>query len=237
MVKVLNFGHRLRLTKFVKDLLDLPCMSHMRPRSVGEQESGGETLHLGEQGRGSETLDPVLREAGDGLHELDGRDRARLLALQAERLKVSRREDETDMEECIVPMCAGRLPEEARFKGEMFETPSAYIFWLLRSVPSTERLTRDQTLFVVAFANACDQVWKDDMEGKPWSERKVHHFLLLGQGGSGKTHVVQKIVFQAVKHIWPPANEKSQTLLVVAMSNAQAKDISTSKVVGGLCGE
>ena len=59
---------------------------------------------------------------------------------------------------------------------------------------------------------------------------KGYHFLLLGQGGSGKTHVVQKIVFEAVEYIWPSFGGGNQTLFVVAMSNAQAKNITTIKV-------
>ena len=41
------------------------------------------------------------------------------------------------------------------------------------------------------------------MQKKLWGERKVTHLLLLGQGGSGKTHVAQKIVFPVVEYLWP----------------------------------
>ena len=83
-------------------------------------------------------------------------------------------------------------------------------------------------LFVVRFAKACDEAWAD--EQKPPQERKVHHLLLLGQGGSGKTHVVQNLVFKAVNFIWPPASTEQPTLMVVASSNAQAKNISSVDV-------
>ena len=53
--------------------------------------------------------------------------------------------------------------------------------------------------------------------------------LLLGQGGSGKTHIVQNIVFPVVHFIWPSEGEQS-TLMVVAAKNAQAKNISTDTV-------
>ena len=62
----------------------------------------------------------------------------------------------------------------------------------------------------------------------PPSERRVRHMLLLGQGGSGKTHVIQNIVFPAIRFIWPEPD--GQTLLTVAFSNAQAKNISTQDV-------
>ena len=103
--------------------------------------------------------------------------------------------------------------------------PSGYISHLLAQLPIDEQLTRDQVLFLARFAQACDEAWAD--EEKPPNERKVHHILLLGQGGSGKTHVVQKLVFEAVQFIWPSACEDEPTLMVVASSNAQAKNIST----------
>ena len=60
-------------------------------------------------------------------------------------------------------------------------------------------------------------------------KRHVYHMLLLGQGGSGKTHIVQNIVFPVVHFIWPSEGEQS-TLMVVAAKNAQAKNISTDTV-------
>lgn len=53
--------------------------------------------------------------------------------------------------------------------------------------------------------------------------------LLLGAGGTGKTHVVQNLVFKAVEYIWPNETVESPSMLVVASSNAQAKNISTSQ--------
>ena len=97
-------------------------------------------------------------------------------------------------------------------------------------MPEDQRLTRDQTLFVAKFAKACDEAWEDDVQKKPWSERKVTHLLLLGQGGSGKTHVVQKIVFPVVEYLWPSPAPDRASMMVVAFSNAQAKNISTETV-------
>ena len=54
--------------------------------------------------------------------------------------------------------------------------------------------------------------------------------LLLGQGGSGKTFVVQQLVFQVVDYLWPEASADEPSLTVVASSNAQAKNISTAAV-------
>ena len=63
----------------------------------------------------------------------------------------------------------------------------------------------------------------------PPEKRGVYHMLLLGQGGSGKTHVVQNLIFPAVLFIWP-LEDGRETLRVAAAKNAQAKNISTSSV-------
>ena len=78
------------------------------------------------------------------------------------------------------------------------------------------------------FAKALDEAWAE--QEKAPHERRVHHILLLGQGGSGKTHVVQKIMFGAAQYLWPETSPQEPTLMVVAMSNAQAKNISTETV-------
>ena len=68
-------------------------------------------------------------------------------------------------------------------------------------MPTEEALTRDQTLFIATFADICDHVWRDEIEQRMPCDRKVHHILLPGQGGSGNTHVVQKILFRAVNYL------------------------------------
>ena len=105
--------------------------------------------------------------------------------------------------------------------------PSASIRQLLSLLPADERLNRRQTLFMTKFAEACDEAWED--EAKPPQDRRVHHMLLLGAGGTGKTHVVQNLVFRAVAYIWPNASPESPSMFVVASSNEQAKSISTNE--------
>eukprot|EP00959_Pyramimonas_sp_CCMP1952_P159128 3328080-Pyramimonas_sp.AAC.1 len=63
-------------------------------------------------------------------------------------------------------------------------------------LPKKRRLTRDQIIFTIRFADACGQIWRDEKNGTPCHQRKVHHILLLGQGGSGKMHVGQGARFQ-----------------------------------------
>ena len=107
----------------------------------------------------------------------------------------------------------------------LYDTPSAFIRKLVADLPPTRQLTRRQTLFVANFADVCDKAWED--EQKPPDERRTHHMLLLGAGGTGKTHVVQNLVFEAVRYIWPEECPESPSMLIVASSNAQAKNIST----------
>ena len=115
-------------------------------------------------------------------------------------------------------------------KDGLYEKPSGFIRHLLEELPPAERLTRRQTLFMVKFAEACDAAWED--ERKPPEQRRVHHMLLLGAGGTGKTHVVQNLVFKAVEYIWPNVSADSPSMLIVASSNAQAKNISTAEWKG-----
>ena len=83
---------------------------------------------------------------------------------------------------------------------------------------------------MVKFSQACDEAWED--EDKPPEQRRTNHILLLGAGGTGKTHVVQNLVFKAVEYIWPNETAQSPSMLVVASSNAQAKNISTAEWKG-----
>ena len=124
----------------------------------------------------------------------------------------------------------GGLPPQAKFVDHMhlYPTPSAFIKALVAELPPHESLTRDQLLFVVGFAEACDNAFED--ADKPAAERRTQHFLLLGQGGSGKTYVIQHIIFKAVLFLWPCTDQNSPTLVVVAASNAQARNISTKDV-------
>ena len=162
------------------------------------------------------------------LTQVDEAEHIDLLELQANRLETNHDEAEADVENAGDSAGAPcpKPPEPATFAQQnVYRTPSAYIASLTAALPAEERLTRDQTLFMARFAQCCDAAWED--EGKPPSERRVWHLLLLGQGGSGKTHVVQKLVFEAVRFIWPPLSNAEPTLMVVASSNAQAKNIST----------
>ena len=219
MRKVLDFGHRTRLTPFAKELLELPCM---RPGALGDSD----TI------RSARTRGATLRAQYRELAAAGEADLLRLATLQSNRLEVNHDEAEPDvMGSAVDPIAScgdGAKPSACFAVQDLYQTPSAYIKALIHELSSCQRLTSDQTRFVVDFADTCDKVWED--ENKPPHERRSHHKLLLGQGGSGKTHVVQNLIFQAVNFIWPAANKEQPTLMVVASSNAQAKNISTTDV-------
>ena len=63
----------------------------------------------------------------------------------------------------------------------------------------------------------------------PPHERKVHHILLLGQGGSGNKHVMQNLVFDAVLFIWPPLSADEPTLHVVLLPTRSLRCASMEK--------
>ena len=74
---------------------------------------------------------------------------------------------------------------------------------------------------MLRFGDVLDTVWKEEQELPP-EERSVYHMLLLGQGGSGKTHVVQNLIFPVVQFIWPSSKEE-ESLMVVAAKNSQSQ--------------
>ena len=148
-------------------------------------------------------------------------------------MQISHREEDLDLSGDVnVPGTRNvDVPAPECFaKQRVYAKPSDYISALVGRLPADQLLTRDQTLYMAHFADVCDAVWLEEQNNTPPCQRTVHHMLLLGQGGSGKTHVVQKLIFKAVQYIWPAERESEPTLMVVASSNAQAKNISTKDV-------
>jgi len=90
-----------------------------------------------------------------------------------------------------------------------------------------KKLSNDQVLFLAGFAHACNQVWDDEQDGVSMEKRRCFSFLLMGQGGSGKTAVVQEIVLPAVDFIFPPEVLGESSSLIACSSWAQAQNIST----------
>ena len=127
--------------------------------------------------------------------------------------------------------CLPRLPADCvRFSQQrVYSKPSDLVKAMIQALPANRRLNEDQEIFMMRFAEVLDVVYEQEVAEQPPDKRHVYHMLLLGQGGSGKTHIVQNIIFPVVHFIWPADNE-AETLMVVAAKNAQAKNISTEQV-------
>ena len=119
-----------------------------------------------------------------------------------------------------------------------WQRPSDYIVHLAKefeagntTLPGKKKkknkLTRDQVLFLIGFADACNIVWQQECDNIPMEDRKEYAFLLMGQGGSGKTAIVQEIVLPAVDFIFPPEQPNWSSSIIVCSSWAQAQNIST----------
>jgi len=91
-----------------------------------------------------------------------------------------------------------------------------------------KKLSRGQVLFLIGFADACNKVWQQECDDTPMEDRQEFTFLLMGQGGSGKTAIVQEIVLPAVDIIFPPEQPQGSSSIIVCSSWAQAQNISTA---------
>ena len=81
-----------------------------------------------------------------------------------------------------------------------------------------------QKTFVQHFSECLDVVWQEEQEGTSWRERTLFRLVLIGEGGSGKSFVVQHIVVPALMWAFPALRKEYHRFLVVAHSNAQAND-------------
>ena len=60
-------------------------------------------------------------------------------------------------------------------------------------------------------------------------QRERFSFLLMGQGGSGKTAIVQEVVLPTMDFVFPPEDNGQKSSLIVCSSWAQAENISTNE--------
>ena len=103
--------------------------------------------------------------------------------------------------------------------------PSEYLSALLRSVPKRMLPTTEQLQFLALFGKRLDDAVREEHEGMPWHQRSQHCMLLLGQGGCGKTFLVQHYIARVVKY----AFRTPDALRLIAFSNAQAANLSSAE--------
>ena len=60
-------------------------------------------------------------------------------------------------------------------------------------------------------------------------QRERFSFLLMGQGGSGKTAIAQQVVLPTMDVVFPPDDNNLKSSLIVCSSWAQAENISTEE--------
>ena len=60
-------------------------------------------------------------------------------------------------------------------------------------------------------------------------QRERFSFLLMGQGGSGKTAIVQEVVLPTMDFVFPPDDNGQKSSLIVCSSWAQAENISNTE--------
>ena len=70
-------------------------------------------------------------------------------------------------------------------------------------------------------------MWEDEQNAVSHARRRRLSILLMGQGGSGKTAVVQQIVLPVMDFLFPPKDDGRRSSLIACASWAQAENIST----------
>jgi hypothetical protein len=131
-----------------------------------------------------------------------------------------------DLPAFFAPCDRWRLPSDfVAYQAQRFEdgltTPPGKKF-------KKKKLSFDQVLFLAQFAAACNAVWDDTNNGVAVSQRRRFTLLLMGQGGSGKTAVVQEIVLPTMDFLFPPESDGRRSSLIACASWAQAENISTT---------
>lgn len=104
-------------------------------------------------------------------------------------------------------------------------TPSGYLTKLLSELPDRHYPTRQQLEVLAVCVEHLDIVKMQESDGVPWELRVQLVILLLGQGGSGKTWMVQQILAGVVAY----AFGTDEAIRMVAFSNPQATNLSSDR--------
>ena len=239
--KIVSYEVAERTQAFVRDLKDLPFMAAgglPQPQQEAELEARQGAFR-------SELLEPfegLSRLGRSALREVVDIQRRSLGRKDVNDGDAHRSEDVPPDPEDAAPH--GRSPSSvptpiAKFAPcDQWRRPSDYVAHLASRFEDGTRckktgkferrpLKRDQVLFLTQFADALNTVWDDEQNDKPVQHRKRFSMLLLGQGGSGKTAIVQEIVLPAMDFIFPQEPGQVPSSLIVCAKWSQAENIST----------
>ena len=244
MRRILTFDTRDRTTSYSKELLEL--MPGMRegvlPAPIADARL--------EQRRTALRADIVNVYGGfagrsQGHPGLAGIEASLLGTIQQKQQERAEGADD-DVEPCDevppedVPVSSEPLPAPAAVFAPdgRWRRPSDYVRHLMERFeqgltgpkgkpPRPKKLSADQTCFLALFAEACNSAWEEERDEVPLEQRQTRHLMLVGQGGSGKTAIVQEIVLPALDVIFPPQPPDASSSLILCASWAQAENIST----------
>jgi len=242
--RIARFAMRDRSTKFSKELR---AMGFMREGEFPQGASDADAQQSRQKLSNSIFTNyesTVRRCAGQGLASLDAEGLKDVVEKQKAAFDLRASAKQAADEDADVPPPPSVAPASPTNPVAYFEPcsrwqrPSDYIAHLAaefeagRTMPpgkkkKKRKLSRDQALFLTGFAHACNQAWEDERDEVPMSQRRRFRFLLMGQGGSGKTAIVQEVVLPAVDFIFPPEEAGGSSALIACSSWAQAQNIST----------
>ena len=106
-----------------------------------------------------------------------------------------------------------------------FHDPSGYLTKLLSEVSDGHYPTRKQLHVLAVFVEHLDIVKQQEDEGVPWDLRAQLVILLLGQGGCGKTWLVQQFIAKVVAYAFCV----DTTIRMIALSNPSARNLSSDR--------
>ena len=247
LAKILSFDTAERTQSFVKELKEAPLMAAGALPPPGNEAAANADRR---------SLRTALLAPLDGLKSMC-RETFRKL-LEAQRLTFARggkREADAPKDDDVPPQddarcasstsAAAAATPHARFApSDEFRLPSDFVRHLARKFESgqvnpktgkIERrpLKRDQALFVTRFAAACNAVWEDEQKINDGlldaKKRRTYNFLLMGQGGSGKTAIVQEVVLPAMDALFPAEPGEVKSTLIICAKWSQAENISTEE--------
>ena len=241
VLNILQFQMRERYTRFTKELRDMPFMQDGRlPTSSDSAElaKNQQSVRTNYHVKFGGDLNP---HGAQGLPLLLQPDFTAFIQQQQKFFECNASTEVEDDE----------MPPETSTTAQVSIEPKAYFVpdgeWQLPSdyivhmatefeagrttLPGKKKkkkqLTRDQVLFLVGFADALNTVWQQERDNIPMDNRKEYSFLLMGQGGSGKTAIVQEILLPSIDFIFPPEHNNGSSSIIVCSSWAQAENIST----------